>query len=152
MSVGTSDGCIVGSCDGADVGMPEGTSVGMELGMAFKGHYYSFLGAINMDFQKLSPGKIQMEMAQKWAKELGLKKFDFLNDPSDYKINWTNEIEPLRSQYVPISSAGYLYCWMWKTSVKPKLKEMYQNIKPEDRRYFNQLFNMVGRLQGKGAG
>lgn len=130
----------------------DGAPIALELGMAFQGHYYSFLGAINMDFQKLSPGKIQIEMAQEWAKEQDLRKFDFLNDPSEYKATWTNEREPLHSQYVPISSAGYLYCWMWKTSVKPKLKEMYQNIRPEDRRYFNQLFNLVGKLQGKSSG
>ena len=126
--------------------------VAMEMGMAFQGHYYSFLGAINMDFQKLSPGKIQIEMAQEWAKEQGLKKFDFLNDPSGYKATWTNETQFLRSQYVPISSAGYLYCWMWKTSLKPKLKEMYQNIRPDDRRFINHLFKFVGKLQGKSSG
>lgn len=125
----------------------DGRPIALELGMACKGHYYSYLGAIDLDFHKYSPGKIQIEMAQEWAKELGLKKFDFLNDPSGYKVNWTNEMEPLRSQYVPITSPGYLYCWMWKTSLKPKLKEMYHNFRPEDRRHFNQLFELIGKLQ-----
>jgi len=129
----------------------DGKPIAFEVGMAFKGHYYSFLGAIDLQFHKFSPGKVQLEMAQKWAKENGFKKFDFLNDPSDYKAHWTNEVEPLHSKYVPITPSGYLYCWMWKTAVKPKLKELYQNFKPEDRRYFNQLFDLVGKLQGVGS-
>ncbi len=126
----------------------DGAPAGLELGMASKGHYYSYLGAINLDYQKHSPGKIQMEFAQQWALELGLSKFDFLNDPSDYKASWTNITVPLRSQYIPITSAGYLYCWMWKTSIRPKLKELYKKTSANERRYFNQLFQMIGKIQG----
>lgn len=108
----------------------DGVPIAMELGMRFRQHYYCFLGAIDLTYQKHSPGKVQMENAQRWAIETGIRRFDFLNDPSTYKSSWTNTAEPLAASYIPFTSLGYLYCRHWKAGLRPRLRALYDGIGP----------------------
>ena len=126
----------------------DGVPIGLEIGMISNRDYYSFLGAIDWKYNKYSPGVVQMEDSQKWAKDQGLRYYDFLGDPSQYKSSWTNVTSDLVCQHIPVTPAGYLYCWMWKTAVKPKLKRYYHGTGAANRKLFNMLFNMVGAIQG----
>ena len=108
----------------------DGVPIAMELGMRFRQDYYCFLGAIDLAYQKFSPGKVQMEQAQRWAIETGIRRFDFLNDPSTYKSSWTNTTAPLTACYVPFTSLGKLYCRHWKAGLRPHLRAFYDGIGP----------------------
>ena len=108
----------------------DGVPIAMELGMRFHGHYYCFLGAIDLAYQKHSPGKVQMESAQRWAIETGIRRFDFLNDPSTYKSSWTNATEPLTASYVPLTGLGQIYCRLWMAGLRPSLRALYHGIGP----------------------
>lgn len=113
--------------------------VAIELGMILGGHYYSYLGAFSWNWRDYSPGKIQIEAAQKWAKEAGLEKFDFLGDPSAYKSNWTDVSRQLVSRSVPTTALGLLYCVIWKTYLKPTLKAVYGGMGSEKRKLLLRL-------------
>ncbi|MEL7429983.1 MAG: GNAT family N-acetyltransferase, partial [Pseudomonadota bacterium] len=93
----------------------DGEVVGIEFGMICGGDYYSYLGGINWEWRKFSPGKVQMEFAQRWAKENGIRRFDFLSDPSDYKSFWTNSKHELLSVSIPLSAKGYIHSRIWKS-------------------------------------
>ena len=88
--------------------------IALELGFAMAGDYYSYLGAIDLEYSKYSPGKLQIEEAQKWALEQGFRYFDFLNDPSAYKNGWTNLTVPLNSRSIAMSFKGYMHSWLGK--------------------------------------
>ena len=114
----------------AGVGTASDAAIAMELGMRFHEDYYCFLGAIDLAYQKYSPGKVQMESAQRWAIETGIRRFDFLNDPSTYKSSWTNATEPLTASYVPLTSLGQIYCRLWMAGLRPSLRALYHGIGP----------------------
>lgn len=130
----------------------DGTPIAMELGMRFHGHYYCFLGAIDLAYQKHSPGKVQMENAQRWAIETGISRFDFLNDPSTYKSSWTNTAEPLAAAYIPFTAIGHLYCRYWMAGLRPRLRALYDRIGPETRARVLPVFGALRRLASRNSG
>lgn len=119
----------------------DGKPIGIEIGMCLAGHYYSFLGAFDWQHRKLSPGKMQIEFAQKWAKEAGLEKFDFLGDPADYKSTWTDSKTELESQSFPITVRGYFYCVVWKAYLRPLARATFNKMNANNRA---KLLQMLG--------
>ena len=120
----------------------DGVPIAIELGMLKNRHYYSYLGAIDLNWSSFSPGKVQIEMSQKWALEFGIEKFDFLSDPSEYKKSWTNSLVAMNTRFLPISAQGYFYCSLWKAQLKPVLRTIYQRSNPNIRRQVNRLLGI----------
>ncbi len=120
----------------------DGKPIAIEIGMLRKRHYYSYLGAIDLQWAQYAPGTVQIEMSQKWALENGVEKFDFLSDPSEYKKSWTNSIVPVKTRYIPVSAQGYFYCSVWKAQLKPVLRNIYQRSNPNIRRQIHKLLRL----------
>lgn len=127
----------------------DGKPIATEIGLVMDRHYYSFLGAFDLDWQHFSPGKVQIESAQKWAKSAGISTFDFLADPSTYKSHWTRSTQPLHSRSVPLSGLGVLYCSIWKSFMRPALKSAYFNMSPDRRRVVSSISSIPRTLAGK---
>ena len=108
--------------------MLDGKPIAIEIGMCLDGHYYSYLGAFDWQHRPLSPGKIQIEEMQKWAMEVGLKKFDFLGDPAEYKSEWTNSHDALESRNVSTTLRGVLYCVSWKAYLRPVARFLFTKL------------------------
>lgn len=119
--------------------------IGIEIGMLRKGHYYAFLGAIDLQWRDLSPGKIQMEFSQKWGFESGIDSFDYLCDPSGYKSSWTNATADVKTRYVPLTLVGSGYCNLWKARLRPALREAYHYAPENVRRSLNRLLEIAGK-------
>ncbi len=130
----------------------DGAPIAMEIGMRFRQDYYCFLGAIDLEYQKFSPGKVQMENAQRWAIETGIRRFDFLNDPSTYKSSWTNTTEPLAACYLPLTSLGRLYCRHWMAGLKPRVRTLYHGIGASTRARLLSALEAVQRFLGRNGG
>ncbi|EKF58068.1 protein involved in cellulose biosynthesis (CelD)-like protein [Agrobacterium albertimagni AOL15] len=130
----------------------DGSPIAMEIGMRFRDDYYCFLGAIDLAYQKYSPGKVQMESAQRWAIETGIRRFDFLNDPSAYKSSWTNATEPLTASYVPLTSLGRLYCHHWMAGLRPHMRSIYHRFGAQIRARLLSAVGPVQRLLGRHGG
>ena len=124
---GTNSNAAKGRPEGAVVQVLtlDGNSIGIEIGRCLNDHYCSYLGAFDLDYQAYSPGKIQMEMTQQWAKETGFENIDFLGDPAEYKSNWTDQQVELACNSVPLSAKGFFYCVVWKLHLRPWLKELH---------------------------
>ncbi|MEM9330663.1 MAG: GNAT family N-acetyltransferase [Pseudomonadota bacterium] len=120
----------------------DGHPIAIEISMLKGDHYYSYLGAIDLKWKDFSPGKVQMELAQKWAMENDIQYYDFLSDPSDYKKTWTNMIAPMKTRYFPISTRGRIYCSLWKAQMKPLLRSLYQRTNPNMRRRVNKILGL----------
>jgi CelD/BcsL family acetyltransferase involved in cellulose biosynthesis len=130
----------------------DGVPIALEIGMRFHGDYYCFLGAIDMAYQKYSPGKVQMESSQRWAIESGIRRFDFLNDPSTYKSSWTNTTEPLSARYIPFNNLGYLYCRHWMAGLRPHVRALYHRIAPGTRARLLSAIDVLKRFVGRNGG
>ncbi|MGI9352132.1 MAG: GNAT family N-acetyltransferase [Rhizobiaceae bacterium] len=120
----------------------DGKPIAIEIGMLRDGHYYSYLGAIDLEYSSYSPGKVQMEMTQKWAYDYGIRMFDFLSDPSDYKKSWTNMQAAMFTRYFPVTHRGHIYCVVWKAQLKPFLRNLYQRSNPKLRKQVNKLLGL----------
>ncbi len=114
--------------------------IGIEIGFCLDEHYYCYLGAFDWELKNYSPGKIQMEETQIWAKEKGFKKFDFLGEPADYKTSWTNSTCSLESRSVAITMRGFLYCVLWKVYLRPVTRYVFNKLKVENRTKLLALF------------
>lgn len=130
----------------------DGVPIAMELGMRFRQDYYCFIGAIDLAYQKHSPGKVQMESAQRWAIDTGIHRFDFLNDPSTYKSSWTNTTESLAAFYIPLTRIGRLYCRHWKAGLRPRLRALYDGVGPGWRMRLRGAINTLQRFAGRNGG
>ncbi|MEP3278615.1 MAG: GNAT family N-acetyltransferase [Stappiaceae bacterium] len=122
-----------------------GEPIAIEIGMVEGDHYYSYLGAFDWKWRDYSPGKIQIELAQKWAKEAGLRTFDFLGDPSEYKSQWTNSTRSLNSRSVPRSLLGWLYCVVWKAYLRGAVRTAYHHLGSERRKLLLKLLGLGAR-------
>ena len=120
----------------------DGEPVGIEIGMILGKHYYSYLGAFSWEWKNLSPGKIQMEMTQKWAMENKIEKFDLMGDPAAYKSSWTDTTQPLRSVIVPASITGFFYAALWRARLRPALKTAANMIGPNGRKKLRKLLGI----------
>lgn len=138
-----SQGCPAGAV--AHALCLNGKPIAIEIGMILGRHYYSYLGAFDWDWKDYSPGKIQIEAAQKWAKAKGLAQFDFLGDPSDYKQEWTNTSHRLLSKSMPITALGLIYCAIWKSRLRPKLKIAYKNMATDRKKLLSRIVEFTGR-------
>lgn len=116
--------------------------IALEIGLGESGRFYSYLGAFNWDFKSYSPGKLQIEETQKWAKAVGFKTFDFLGDPAEYKSAWTNSTDALESRSVAITARGFLYCVFWKAYLRPAVRIVFNKLKPEYRSKLLKLFGI----------
>ncbi len=116
--------------------------ISIEIGLCLDGHYYSYLGAFEWEHRNFSPGKVQIEAAQTWAKEVGLQKFDFLGDPAEYKTAWSNSKDALESRSVPLTMRGFFYCVFWKVYLKPTLRLIFNKMNAKYRAIFLGLFRI----------
>jgi len=119
----------------------DSTPVGIEIGMCLNGHYYCYLGAFEWEYRHLSPGKIQMEESQMWAKKVGMQKFDLLCDPAEYKSKWSNQKEAFQSRSVPITMRGFFYCTLWKAYISPAIRLIFAKLNAKSRA---KLLNITG--------
>lgn len=123
----------------------DGAPIAIELGIVKAEKYCSYLGAIDWSLKDYGPGKVQMEMAQEWCFENGIKSFDLLHDPSGYKASWTNTQATMESRNVALGKRGYVYSILWKTYIRPKLKKAYHFAGKKNRKRVNKLVSLVKR-------
>ena len=119
--------------------------VALEIGMVKGRHYYSYLGAFDWTLKDYSAGKVQIEAAQEWANSVGLEVFDFLGDSADYKEQWTGASQPLHSRSMPVTALGLPYCAIWKSRLRPQLKQAYKNMDPDKRKVISKAMTLLRR-------
>ncbi len=120
--------------------MVDGKPAGLEIGFCLEGHYYSYLGAFDWQIRNLSPGKLQMEMTQEWAKSAGIKKFDLLGDPAGYKSDWVSSEIQLESRSISLGMRGYMYSALWKAKLRPAIRKTFNAMDSRKRANLLKLF------------
>ena len=121
--------------DGAVLGVLKfnGNPIAIEIGMCLNSRYYSYIGAFDWEKGIMSPGKVQMEYTQMWAKNAGIVDFDYLGDPADHKAAWTNTTDELESRTIPLTIRGFFYSIFWKIYVRPMVRNIFNKMDSENR-------------------
>ncbi len=99
--------------------------VALELGLLRHGHYYAYIGGFDWDLRDLSPGKVQMDMTVGWLIDRGIRAYDLLINPADYKASWTNDAIAVTSRAEALSWRGRFYTSAWLPSLRPALKQLH---------------------------
>lgn len=99
-----------------------------EIGFLHHGHYHAYLGAFDWALREASPGKVQMDMTVCWLIGRGVKTYDLLGNPADYKDSWSNRTLGLQSYALPASLAGRAYAGLWTERLRPGLKRLYYGL------------------------
>ncbi|AOF88928.1 GNAT family N-acetyltransferase [Sinorhizobium sp. RAC02] len=105
-----------------------------ELGFLHHGHYHAYLGAFDWDLRDASPGKAQMDMTVCWLIDQGVKTYDLLGHPADYKESWSNRTLDLSAYALPVTLAGRAYAGLWTAWLRPGLKQIYERLPHQLRR------------------
>lgn len=105
-----------------------GRPVAIEFGFLHSHSYYAYLGSFDWELRAYSPGKVAMEMCQRWLIEKGFKSYDLLGNPAEYKATWSNRTIPLASASHSFSLKGHLIGTVWTSQVKPGLKRLYGSL------------------------
>lgn len=115
-----------------------------ELGFLHHGHYHAYLGAFDWDLRDASPGKVQMDMTVCWLIGQGIKTYDLLGHPADYKESWSNRTLGLAAYALPVTLAGRAYADLWTARIRPGLKQIYERLPHQLRRLarFGQSFTL----------
>jgi CelD/BcsL family acetyltransferase involved in cellulose biosynthesis len=69
-----------------------------------------------------------MDMTVCWLIENGVKTYDLLGNPADYKENWSNRTLGLQTYALPASLAGRAYASLWTARLRPGLKRLYYGL------------------------
>lgn len=115
-----------------------------EIGFVHHGHYYAYLGAFDWALRDASPGKTQMDMTVCWLIEQGVKTYDLLGHPTDYKESWSNRTLRLETYALPANFAGQAYASLWTAGLRPHLQKLYRSLPYQLRRLaqFGQSFGL----------
>jgi CelD/BcsL family acetyltransferase involved in cellulose biosynthesis len=79
-----------------------------------------------------------------WLIEQGVKTYDLLGHPADYKESWSNRTLELQTYALPATLAGRTYAGFWTARLRPGLKRVYQSLPHQLRRLaqFGQSFSL----------
>lgn len=125
-------------------------AVAYEVGFLQGGHYYSYLGAFMWSLRHASPGTLQIEMTMEWLMTHGVRTFDFLGNPMQYKAQWSNREVALSCHIVNLTRRGRLFTSLWVRRLRPKLKVLYHHLPTPARRSFA-IFREIDFSQLKSA-
>src|SRR5690606_26681458 len=81
----------------------------IEIGYIQNSHYYSFMGAMDLDYSANSPGNLQIMETMRWCFNQGITVFDFLPPESDYKRSWATGDLGLSDYCFAFTPLGRLY-------------------------------------------
>ncbi|WP_181699005.1 GNAT family N-acetyltransferase [Chthonobacter albigriseus] len=98
--------------------------VAMEIGLRVGTSYAAFLGALDMDFSRASPGSVQMAETIRWCFESGLTHYDLLPPLDPYKARWTSTCVAVADTGIAASAAGRLWLEHWHLGLRPRLKAL----------------------------
>lgn len=93
----------------------------LEIGFLRNDRYFSFIGAIDLDFAAYSPGNLQIMDTLRWCFQQGVRTFDFLPPDSDYKRSWATGSLGLGDCCFALTPAGRLYSGLYVKSLYPLL-------------------------------
>jgi CelD/BcsL family acetyltransferase involved in cellulose biosynthesis len=102
--------------------------VALELGFLHHRHYYAYIGSFDWSLRALSPGKVQMEMTVGWLIEEGVRAYDLLVNPADYKNSWTNQSLAVATRAKPLTWKGRVYTGYWLPTLRPQVKRVYEHL------------------------
>lgn len=93
--------------------------IALEIGFIEGKVYYSFIGAIDLEYAQISPGNLQIIDAIHWCHRNGIESFDFLTPDSDYKRSWCTDAQAAHDFCCGITLAGRLYATVYIRTLHP---------------------------------
>ena len=129
----------------------DGTPLAIEIGFVFKHHYYSYMGAFDLEWRDYSPGKVQMREMISWCIENGIGQYDFLGTPAAYKSEWTDRTIDMRDFCDADTLKGAAYVRLWLGRFRPLAKQAFERLSPNARRTVLRVVESVRGLSGRAA-
>ena len=97
----------------------------LEIGFVANGHYYSYIGAMDLEYGRYSPGQLQILDTLRWCFDRGIKVFDLLPPDSDYKRSWATDSAQQNEWVLSCSLKGGLYKNVILKGVKPLSRHIF---------------------------
>jgi CelD/BcsL family acetyltransferase involved in cellulose biosynthesis len=105
-----------------------GTPIAIEIGILQRGHYYAYMGAFEWSLRKISPGKLLMCHVINQLSGMGVKSYDLLANPTDYKKDYSNTTSALTGHVINLTNRGSFYTKIWTQSLYPWLRHSFYRL------------------------
>ena len=66
-----------------------------------------------------------MELGIQWLKQAGVKSYDLLGNPADYKASWSTDTVALERYSLAYTLRGRLYGDLWMGWMRPNMKRAF---------------------------
>lgn len=99
--------------------------VALEIGFITNRHYYSYIGAMDLEFSRFSPGQLQLLDTLRWCFENGIEIFDLLPSDSPYKRAWSTDLADENEWIASCSLKGAIYKNVVLKGIIPLSRRLY---------------------------
>ncbi len=98
--------------------------IAIEYAMLYRGRFYSYAGAFDPRWSKLSPGRLLIEDTLRWCSGNDITVVDFLPPVSLYKQEWASRSIAVTTFALARNWRGRLYLWVYRAAVLPIAKRI----------------------------
>lgn len=103
----------------------DSTPIAIEIGFVTNRSYYSYLGAMDLDHSRYSPGQLQLLDTLEWCFREGIEVFDLLPSDSEYKRAWATHHADENEWTYFCTLKGALYEKLVLKSLLPLSRKLY---------------------------
>ena len=97
----------------------KGEPIAIEYAMLYRGRFYSYAGAFDPRWSKLSPGRLLIEDTLRWCAGNDVAVVDFLPPVSRYKEEWASRSTEVTTFALARNWRGRLYIRVYRAVVLP---------------------------------
>lgn len=104
------------------------TTLAVEAALRHGGSHIAHIGAFNPDYERYSPGALQMEATIANCIEAGLEAYDLLPPTDSYKSRWTDHSAAVDDFIIAGTVSGKVYAQARKGSLYAVAKRVYLSL------------------------
>jgi len=99
--------------------------IALEIGFVTNRRYYSYIGAMDLEFSRFSPGQLQLLETLRWCFDMKIEIFDLLPSDSPYKRAWATDLADENEWIASCSVKGAVYKNVVVKGILPLSKRLY---------------------------
>ena len=104
--------------------------VSWEIGFNFCGTHFAYITSHVNALTDLSPGRLHMDLSQRYCIKQGLQKFDLMVPHDAHKESWSSGYVDTNDYYVPITLWGRVFGQLYLRMLRPVLRRVYYRTPP----------------------
>ncbi len=125
-----------------------GKTAAIEVGFEHRGHHVAHIGVYHPDFERHSPGTLQMEDTIRSCIDRGLQCYDLMAPADPYKLQWCDSAVEVCDYALPASPLGQIYVALYLKALRRTGKRFLAALPKGPRRLLAAIAARIVRHRG----